>query len=159
MANTNGAGLPEHCEIPHIDFQVIRPPLGNSKREFTIVNSNHSPIDSFLTRAFYPYKVKIEKAINEFGLILTNAHFFTEQCTYDYDCFIEDSREVHIETEKFRLIPSSDLREHFEENISEYLMREVEKQKLNRYDFVLNSSMRLRVIIYYFQPHTRCSSV
>lgn len=118
-------------EIPRVEFRDVKSAFGRRIREFEIVNIGFKSIEEFLVSAFEIYQVEISKAIAEFKLIKTVSYLSAEfersfHVDADYNV-LSEYRDIHLPTKNCEIDTTTDLRKHFEKNIIDYVVNQVDE--------------------------------
>lgn len=149
--NVNVAGV-----MPHVELQVSNSAFGRRIREFELVNKGYKNIEEFLVNAFEIYHDKLTEAVAEFDLIKTVSYFSAEfersfHVDDDNDVLTE-KREIHIPTKKREINSTTDLREHFQNDIINHVVRQVDEVMIEGSGFTLSRIDQLRVQIFKYEP-------
>lgn len=146
MSVPNGKNIDEYGVVYHVEYPVVRCALGDHKREFTLAcERNYTSIEAFLLGANYQYRIKLTKAVEEFGSIETISHFYAD-FQENEDFSNSAKRQIHIPTRRYKIDSTTDLRAHFE-CINRYLERRVEELEYSELSLV--RIKQLRVVIYF----------
>lgn len=144
------------AEFPRVELHESGSAFGRRIREFKLVNKGYKNIEEFAVNAFEIYRDQLSKAIAEFHLIKTISYFCAE---FERSFHIDDSsealsekREIHIPTKNHEINSATDLREHFQNNIINYIVRKVDEALVEGSGFTLSRIEQLTVQIFKHEP-------
>lgn len=142
-------------DIPRVELKT-NSAFGRRIREFDLVNNGYKIIEEFLISAFEIYQVKISEAIAEFNLIKTISYFsaeFERSFHVDDDSDpITEKREIHIPTKNSEINSTTDLRAHFQNDIIDHMVKQVDEVMVEGSGFTLSKIKQLRVQIFKYEP-------
>lgn len=150
MSKTNTEGEPS------VEFRGTNSAFANRIREFELVNNGFKNIEEFLVKAFEIYPIEIGKAVTEYNLIKTLSYFSAEfersfHIDEDSDVLFE-KREIHIPTIVRIINTTTDLREHYQKDIIEHIVKKVQEVMVEGSGFTLSRINQLRVQICKYEP-------
>lgn len=145
----NSANENTDVVIPHVELQVSNSAFGRRIREFDLVNKGYKKIEEFWVNAFEIYQDKLTEAVAEFDLIKTVSVFSAEfersfHVEGENDVLME-KRDIHIPTKKCEIDTTTDLREHFENDIINHVVKQVDEVMIEGSGFTLSRIDQLRV--------------
>lgn len=153
---SNSIDVNESGEIPHVELQNSNSAFENRVREFKLVNYGYKDIETFLVSAFDTYQLKISEAITEFNLIKTVSYFTAEfERSFHVDENVDvltEKREIHIPTKNREINSTTKLREHYQNNIINYVLRKVDEVMVEGSGFTLSIIRQLCVQIFKHEP-------
>lgn len=143
-------------EIPGVELVESNSAFGRRIREFKLVNNGYKNIEEFLVGAFEIYQKQISEAIKEFNLIKTlsyfNAEFERSFHTDEYSDTMTEKRDIHIPTKNHEIDSTTDLREHFQINVIDYITRKADEAMVEGSGFSMSKIEQLIVQIFKYEP-------
>lgn len=143
--------------IPPVELRVSNSAFGRRIREFDLVNSVFKDIELFLISAFNLYETEITKAVTEFGMIKTLSYFIAEferafvSDDHSVDTLFE-KRMIYIPTNVKEIKQTTNVSEHFQIDIVNYVKKKVEEVMIEGSGFTLSRIDRLTVQIFKYEP-------
>lgn len=153
---SNSIEMNDSGVIPYVEFEASNSAYDRRIREFKIVNNGFKNIEEFLIAAFEIYQVEITKAVAEFNLIKTVSYFTAEfERSFHIDELsdvLSEKREIHIPSKNHEISSTSDLRDHFRNDIINSVVQKVDEAMVEGSGFTLSTINHLLVQIFKYEP-------
>lgn len=143
-------------EIPHVEYRVKNSAFGRRIRQFELVNHGYKLIEEFLLSAFDIYQSKINEAVQEFDMIKTISYFSAEfekiYETGDNRDPLLEKRVIHIPTKVQKIDTSTDIKDHFQNDIIDHVVSRVDEVMIEGSGFTLGRIIELSVQMFKYEP-------
>lgn len=146
----------DDSELPRVEFKIVNSAFDHHIREFKLMNHGFKNIKEFLLNAFELYRAQLAAAVTRFKLIKTvsylNAEFERSFHVDDESDILTEKRDIHIPTKNHVINSTTNLREHFLNEIISYIVRKVDEVLIEGSGFKLSRIIHLRVQIFKYEP-------
>lgn len=144
-------------DYPHVKLQETNSAFGRRMHEFDLVNNGFKDIEEFLLNAFELYRAQIINAIAQFDLIKTLSYFIAEfERSFQNDDQqsepLHEKRMIYIPSIIKEIDSSSDLNEHFENDVINHIKKKVDEVMVEGSGFTLGRIEKLSVQIFKYEP-------
>lgn len=144
-------------EIPsQVELEVLESTFNNRIREFNINNRGFKHMEEFFINAFKIYESEINETVNQFDFIKTLSYFIAvfkrAFIANEHEEPLFEKRVVHIPTKTIEINKTTNVSEHFKNNIVDYFTRKVDEVMVEGSGFTLDKIEKLLVKIYKYEP-------
>lgn len=148
--------FPEEIPQPHVEFRETNSAFANNITEFDLVNVGFIGVDDFLTNAFEIYEQKIGEAVKKFKMIKTLSYFYAEFerafVVDEKNDPLYEKRTIHIPMKSKEIDSFTNIEAYFQNNIIEYVKKQIEEVMVEGSGFALSKIEHLRVQILKHDP-------
>lgn len=143
-------------EIPRVELKLSISAFGERIQQFELINIGHKIIDEFLLNAFNLYQAQINENVLKYDMIKTMSYFTAEfersfEVREQTDLLFE-KRKIYIPTKMREIDSQTDMKEHFKNDIIDYVVRKVDEVMLEGSGFSLCKIEQLKVQVFKYQP-------
>lgn len=148
--------------FPRVELRLINGAFAYRIREFRLVNFGYVDIEEFLLASFEQYQTLVTEAVIQFDMIKTLSYFSAEFeraiITGDNDDEDEgadplfEKRTIHIPTQSKRIDSSTNISEHFRNDIIANILRQIDEVMIRGSGFTLSKIIHLEVQILKYEP-------
>lgn len=155
MSNSDFVNIGDEIP-PQVELEVLESTFNNRIREFNINNRGFKHTEEFFINSFKIYESEINKSVNQFDFIKTFSYFIAvfkrSFIANEHDEPLFEKKLIHIPTKTLEINKTTNVSEHFQNNIVEYVMRKVDEVMVEGSGFTLDKIEKLLVKIYKYEP-------